>query len=697
MRCKARKYLLLLFLPVAALMPAAVASAGAIIPELEKVAGPVTIDADKVTYFKREDSYLATGNVSVTTGNFTLTCDELKVDNITGRAEATGDVKVESEDSILSCERFSFNRESGEGVVVNATLFIGRNHATLGAEKIEKIGPGSYLIRNATYTTCKCPEGVSPDWDIRVGKIRYREEGWARAQGASFRIKNTPIFYLPVAGWPMKTERQTGLLVPEMGYSSRNGFEFALPFYVAAARWWDFTVTERLLEKRGARQELEVRWVRRKGRTGELDGYYLDDHMEEENRWAAIYEGRVPLFAGLEWRQDIRHISDNEYVRDFRDDKLAEARSRSLESRMILERPFGWGEASLFARYVDDLQGDDIGDRYGHEDGDESTYHQLPRAAVRTSLIPMPYLPLQAGLRTSADNFYRDSPEDNSPYGDNRQVRRGDVYPFLTATWRPFSGAYFTPEIGWRGTGWETDDAEYHRWLAVGKAEGGVRFYRHWKGRYKHTVEPRVRYLVFEDIHSNMPPPTDFTDTVTDLQAIEFELDQHLLSRKSGEEGKLRIHDMAQFEITQEYTPEDGEFRTLRGRLRVRAWERLNFDADASYELDRGMYNYAMAGGAFRDKRGDTLSVSYRYQGEDDWQFLKSRARLRLTPAVALTYFNFVNITENRFVDHGGGALLTPASDCWSLRGEISYHTDPEELRYRLWVNLYGLGSGGRR
>ncbi len=670
---------------------------GPVIPALDEITGPVTIRGDKVTYWRGEDSYRVEGNVRVEAEEFNLTCDRLEVDNITGRVEASGNVKVKSRDSEFTCQRFSFDRNTREGTVVEATLYIAQNHATVGAEKIEKIGPGTYLIRNATYTTCKCPEGEKPDWAVKAARIKFKEEGWARAEGATFRIKDTPVIYLPVAGWPMKTERQTGFLIPKVGYSSRNGFEFALPFYVATARWWDFTVTEKYLEKRGVKQELEVRWVRRKGRAGELDGYYLDDRKEEENRWAGVYEGRIPLFTGLEWRQDVRHISDNEYIRDFRGDNLVEERSRSLESRMILERPFSWGEMSLFTRYVDDLQGDDIGDRYGYEDRDDLVYHQLPRAAARTSLISIPYLPLQAGIRTTVDNFYRHSPEHGSPYEDNRWVRHGDVYPFLTATLRPFSGAYFSPEVGWRGTGWETDDTEYHRSLAVARAEGGLRFYRHWRGRYKHTVEPRAGYIVTDDVHSNMPPPTDFTDTMTDLQAFEFNLDQHLLMRKAGERGKLRIHDLAQFEVTQEYTPEDGEFRTLRGQLRVRAREWVTFDADTSYELNEGEYNYAMAGGVFRDKRGDTASVSYRYQGEDDWQFLKNRAKVQLTPAVALTYFNFINITEGRFVDHGGGALLTPASDCWSLRGEVSYHTDPEEVRYRLQVNLYGLGSAGPR
>ena len=109
------------------------------------------------------------------------------------------------------------------------------------------------------------------------------------------------------------------------------------------------------------------------------------------------------------------------------------------------------------------------------------------------------------------------------------------------------------------------------------------------------------------------------------------------------------------------------------------------------------MFRYIATGLGYETSRGDRLGASYRYQGADDWEFVSSRAQVRLTPSVALTYMNFINITENQFVDHGGGVLLTPISECWTLRAEVVYHTDPEDIRYNLWLNLKGLGSAGSK
>ena len=201
--------------------------------------------------------------------------------------------------------------------------------------------------------------------------------------------------------------------------------------------------------------------------------------------------------------------------------------------------------------------------------------------------------------------------------------------------------------------------------------------------------------MIARDVGSDLPPPTDMTDESGDFEAIDFNLDQHLLVRKTDKRGTLRGDDIVQFEITQRYTPDDGLFRMLRGQLGIRATDGLRLDADAYYKLHKGMFRYATGGFTFDTERGDRFAVSYRYQGEDDWQFLRNRAQVKITPAVALTYLSFVNISEERFVDHGGGILLTPDSECWRLRAEVIYHTDPDEIRYNLWVNLYGLGSAG--
>ena len=679
------------------LFPVIVSAQEFLPPGLANISGPVSIAADDIVYWRLENRYVAKGNVVIETARFKLTCDEVEVNNTTGDFEARGNVKLTSNEITFACESFKFNNNNQQGTIVKGTLYVAETHTSIKADKIEKIGPGTYVIENVFYTTCQCESGKKPDWSIAARHLKAGETGYARTKGATIRIKDTPIFYVPAVLFPVKQERSTGFLMPEMGYSSRNGFEFSMPFYVAAARWWDFTVTERMMSERGVKQELELRWVRRLERTGELHAFYLDDWKTDENRWAGYYIGRVPLFAGFEWRQDLRWISDNEYVREFRNDDLTESRARFLESRMIVERPFDWGDLSLLFRATDDLQGDNIGTSYGYHDSDRIQPNQAPRLGFDTTLIPIPHTPLWVGTMSAFDNFYRESPTRTAPYGDENWTQRASVYPFVTTTFIPYPGVYVAPEAGFEETAWMAGDNEYGRCLAVGKLETGMRLYRIYKERFKHTIEPRVRYAIAHDLGSDLPLPMDMTDYLTDSQLIEFNLDQHFLVRQADKSGFVHGYDLAQLEITQDYNPDDGTFRTLRGQLTVRASNNLRVDSDTKYNIHNETLNYVVNALTYEDNRGDEITTSYRYQDEEKWQFLNDQLQFRLTPAVALTYFHYINLTERKFVDHGGGVILNPPSQCWSLKAEVSYRTDPNEVQFGMMVNLTGLGSAGSK
>ena len=169
------------------------------------------------------------------------------------------------------------------------------------------------------------------------------------------------------------------------------------------------------------------------------------------------------------------------------------------------------------------------------------------------------------------------------------------------------------------------------------------------------------------------------------------------MTRRADKDGVLRANDFITLELTQIYTPDDGLFKISRAQLDVIVSDRLNFYSDAYYLDQKGMFRYIANGVNYETARHDKFNVSYRYQGEDNWQFVRTNAQVGLTQVVALTYMNYINITEQKFVDHGGGVALTPLSECWNLRFEVINHTDPQDIRYNVWINLKGLGSAGNR
>ena len=61
--------------------------------------------------------------------------------------------------------------------------------------------------------------------------------------------------------YPLKTERQTGLLFPEFGYGGRNGVDIGCRSSGPLRRPVNLTLTPRWLSKRGVKGDLEVEYV----------------------------------------------------------------------------------------------------------------------------------------------------------------------------------------------------------------------------------------------------------------------------------------------------------------------------------------------------------------------------------------------------------------------------------------------------
>jgi len=681
----------------ALVLAAGAALAQSLVPgDLDLGAGQVSLTAGEVIYYRGEDHYVARGNVVVSSQKITIHCDELEVWNRTGEMEARGNVVIEGAEGKLRADSVRINSRTREGVMVNATLYIAERHATVSGERLEKIGPGTYLIQGANFTTCECAEGGRPDWSLHARSLEAEENGYSHLKGATFRIKDVPVFYIPFGILPVKVERSSGFLIPRMAYSSRDKFEFVLPFYWAASRWWDAIIEEDFIMRRGLKQNLEMRWLRSETNKGDLHLFYLDDHLEQENRFAATLTASELIERRVRVNEELRYISDDAYIRDFWSDKVSEdPRARALESRILVTMPLESVEPYIFFSRFEDLTGAVVP---SVENPDKLIPQRFPRAGFRVTMINIPGTPLWGNFRSEADTFYREGPVTawNRPdiVHENEWAERLDVEPSVSLPYETH-GFYFIPDAGFRETVWELTNSENAvRHLAIAKMETGFRAWRIYSDRFKHTVEPRVRYLVIEEIDPTDRPSYDLTDTLGNMQALELNLDQRFYIRTVDAGGAMRGLELVRFEITQYIDLNEGEFRWLRGELETRPRNDLLLRLDTKYDLFTGKYVYASAGANFLDRRRDSFNLAYRFQ-EPGQQFIATRAEARLTPAVGLIYFHFFDLDLNKFVDHGAGISLAPRSNCWALDFTANYRTDPIEFRYQARFVLIGLGSAG--
>jgi len=242
--------------------------------------GPWEISAKTLTYKHKEKIYIAEGDVVITKNGQFLQAQKATYDVDSGDVEALGDIRLKSGDDILTGERGSFNLKTKAGRMDNGHLFLSGNNYYISGEIIEKLNGDTYRLKGCKLTTC---DGDSPAWSITGSEVEVTIEGYGTIKHAAFRVRDVPVLYMPYMIFPAKTKRQTGLLPPRLGYSSRNGADAEVPFFWAISDQTDATFYQRYMSKRGYMQGLEFRYLADEDSKGNFLFDILSDKEKEKD------------------------------------------------------------------------------------------------------------------------------------------------------------------------------------------------------------------------------------------------------------------------------------------------------------------------------------------------------------------------------------------------------------------------------
>ena len=127
----------------------------------------------------------------------------------------------------------------------------------------------------------------SPRWDIGTGNATINLEDYAVLRNAVVRVKDVPIFYLPVLYYPIQSDdRATGFLLPSYGSSTFRGQSLSNAFFWAINRSQDLTLMHDWYTNTGQGAGSEYRYVLAPGSEGNLRAYWLNQKasvIEESN------------------------------------------------------------------------------------------------------------------------------------------------------------------------------------------------------------------------------------------------------------------------------------------------------------------------------------------------------------------------------------------------------------------------------
>ena len=193
---------------------------------------------------------------------------------------------------------------------------------------LARTGERTYRVEQGTFTSCHCTLFGRTPWRIDVREADIELEGYAVGRHVTFRVLDVPLVYTPWLILPVKSERQSGFLMPHMASTSRGGTEIELPFFWAAREDTNVLLRPTWISKRGLKLGAETEYLLGERAEGSGGFAFLrgDDEVEDdpdlafsENRWAYWLRHEQPLLEGLRIGADVNRISDNNYVVDFED------------------------------------------------------------------------------------------------------------------------------------------------------------------------------------------------------------------------------------------------------------------------------------------------------------------------------------------------------------------------------------------
>ncbi len=681
--------------------------------KMTKEEGPVDIEADNLIYEKDAELYEAHGKVEVTRGNFSLRADHAQLHMATKELVAWGNVLVREGEDVVECERLEVNLDTQSGKIYQAKLFLKDQNFHIIGREAEKLGENRYRIRDGSFTTC---DAERPPWKFTMKQLDVTLGGYGIAKEPVFYLEDIPALYLPVGIFPLKKERQTGFLLPRVGYSKTYGPEMKNAFFWAISKDMDSTLYFDSLGKRGFKEGLEYRYAFTKETNGRANFYFIDDQVFDKNRYAFFLHHQQKFAYDLYLKGNINHVSDHQYTRDFDEDLPEGAKIDSWSRGQLRSTLFGgknWDQFSFLAEGVvfNDLT----------KESNDETVQKLPQVSFYAHPQPLFKTPFFYDVASSYTHFWRET---------GVEAHRGDILPRVSYPMRFFNVLKLESNVGLRETFYRpyNDPAhELNQWKSRETLEAGMEmsteFYRVYDGtsvsrisniykvaKWMHTIEPTVGYQYSPRVRQSDLPLFDEVDRIPSTNQFTYGITQRIVGKPEKEGISSGSYEYGKLNVFQSYSLGDPfqidskgkerDFSNIQGELWWNFGPYVSSQWDAEFNPYEGHFDRLNALINVKDRRNDVVQVQYR-NTKGNIKEINFDTRVKTIAPLYLYGGMRYNILEKMRVENIFGAEYQ--AQCWTLgltiedRNRSPDGTQRKELKFQVYFNLMGIGSVGQK
>jgi LPS-assembly protein len=450
-------------------------------PRTNPVDQPITIESDDKDFqYEVNGNARLCGNVVMKQGDRNIRADCLEYDATNQSAKLEGGIVYTDPQLTVRGGDGTYSPATG-AKFEGAEFELPERNARGSAKSMSMDANGKITLEGVTFSTCPAKDR---SWEMKASHIELDTQArTGSGQGAKVEFKGVPIFYAPWLTFPIGPDRKTGFLFPNIGRSTRSGFELEVPYYWNIRPNVDLTASPIYYSRRGLDLAGELRFLtdRQQG-TFNFDWLPGDDVAHRDrSKFELKHVAELPG----EWRFriDATDVSDSNYFEDF---ALGPEGTSVPFAERIAEASYRDEHLNVRAQFQ---QFQTIDDELPRED---RPYARTPRLLAsgdwESGLGAIDY-----GFDAEVVNFER-----------NIGVTgwRADIAPRIGFDWSA-PGFFVRPSAGYRYTQYSlhdvapgTDDSPT-RSLPFASLDAGLVFERPSgsHGQRRLTLEPRALYL----------------------------------------------------------------------------------------------------------------------------------------------------------------------------------------------------------
>ncbi len=579
------------------------------------------------------------GNAWVKIEDQEIWADEIEVDFQTNQGIAKRNVRLTRGSVTLIGTRAQFNIKGPDAFFENATLSNGT--LVLTGDSIQRLDYGEYEVSEGTYTNCNT-NLVDPshtgecsfDWKISGRRFRLTLEGYAHFYDVVVNAKSVPLLYTPYIILPVKSKRQSGILMPSFPFTATLGSGTSIPVFFALGSWHDLLVTPTFYSSTGLHLAFNYRYVFSDTKQGAVNLAFLTRRFSDNSNPAVDDRSRnraLGLFGEAAARvynvysfsnsrshskQIISYVSNPYYSFDYTGDLGARADLGNLRSQLTFTRP---GDEWLFTAQTQYLQSLVVPRDSGVDRG---VVAQLPVLTLSKATAPLLGQWLSYEVDSQFTNFARTAPFDQLATSPAPGIVNATPDPIFLRTGRrlqleprlvlnlPIAAGFQLQPLLKAGTlvynfDYPTFSVVHREYVDV-EIPFGLQLSKVYETplsdfrKISHVFQPRVVFassllqteetnhpFFFRDSQSGLSNPRfDIVDQLTSFQYMRFELINRFQRRNEQGDSERFFW----FQISEQYnlktTPTDPRYATALGPIELFSALRLS-----SYSLQvQGSY-----------------------------------------------------------------------------------------------------------